>query len=206
LQQIGGKTLLGHIVYRLGFLKSEADIVIATSTAPADDAVADFCTQNNVKCFRGSENNVLSRYYECARLYGYENVARLTADNPFVDIEELAALITSHIRTNADYSQSFSVLPVGVGTEVFTFAALERSFREGHKPNHIEHVNEYIWENPDKFKINVFTDVPEAKRRPDLSLTVDTAEDYEKACYIVENSADEYITTEEALKLCLQYA
>ena len=205
LKNLCDKSLLEHILYRLRYLKSKAEVVIATSLLPADDEVHDFCTGNGVECFRGSEGNVLSRYYECARLYGFQNIVRLTGDNPFVDIEELDNLIESHLRMDADYSHSFSVLPIGVGAEVFTFESLERSFREGNKPNHLEHVNEYILENPREFIINVFSDVRESKRRPDVSLTVDTMEDYKKACFIVENTSDEYITTEEAIKLCLRY-
>ena len=125
----------------------------------------------------------------------------MTADNPFPDIEELDNLIDLHLRSHADYTHSFGVLPVGVGAEIFTFNALEESYKKGMKKNHREHVNEYIQENPDLFKINILS-VPEEKHRPDVRLTVDTREDYLKACFIIEKSSDEYIKTEEAIRLC----
>ena len=205
LKKIGAKSLLEHIIFRLSYLKNKTDIVIATSTSPVDKIVYYFCAEKSIKCFRGSEDNVISRYYECAQYYGFKNIVRLTADNPFVDIEELDNLIESHIYTKADYSHSFEVLPIGVGAEVLTFDALEKSYREGNKPNHFEHINEYIWENPSKFNINVFSDVKKSKQYPNICLTVDTIEDYNKACFIAENCPDEFITTEEAIRLCLQY-
>lgn len=204
LREIGKKTLLEHILFRLTYLKKGFTIVIATSVNPLDDTVQAFCEQKNVKCYRGSEENVLSRYYECAKIYDFENIMRLTADNPFVDIEELERLIKSHIDTNADYSHSFTQLPVGTGAEIFTFKALEKSWQKGTKPNHLEHVNEYIWENPSIFKINILGVKP-TKQFPNIRLTVDTLEDYKRACFIVKNSSNEFITTEEAIKLCLQY-
>lgn len=204
LKNIGNKSLLGHILSRLSRLKSEVCVVIATSIATQDDEVEKFCKKSGVKCFRGSELNVLQRYYLCAKENNFSHIIRLTGDNPFIDTNELDNLIYLHISQDADYSRSFNALPKGVGAEIFTFKALELSYKFGDKENHKEHVNEYIEENEDKFKIAQLEVVGE-KNRPDISLTVDTQEDYKKACFIVENSKSGYISTEEAIKLCLQY-
>ena len=205
LKKIGDKTLLEHILFRLLRLQHDAKVVIATSDLEKDDVLVNFCKVNNISCFRGSETDVLKRYYECAKENNFAHIVRLTGDNPFTDIEELDNLIALHVSSSADYSRSFSSLPKGVGAEIFTFNALEESCLHGHKENHKEHVNEYIEENEEQFSISEL-DVTEVKRRPDISLTVDTQDDYEKACFIVQNSKDEYITTQEAIKLCLQYA
>jgi len=205
LKEIGNKTLLGHIIYRLTYLKHDVEIIVATSQNSKDDKIIDFCVKNNIKYFRGDETNVLERYYLCAQQYCFENIVRLTADNPFVDIEELDKLIDVHIRNRLDFTNSFSVLPVGIGVEIFTFKSLEESFYMGKMPHHLEHVDEYMLENSNIFKTKVINPT-ESKNRPDIRLTVDTEEDYKKACFIVENSKNEYITTEEAIKLCLQYA
>src|SRR3989442_4300877 len=103
---------------------------------PQDDVVSAFCTERRVDCFRGSEHDVVARYYECARQRGFTQVVRLTGDNPFTDVEELDRLIEFHLLGAYDYSSSTEELPVGVGAEIFTFAALERSFQEGHAPHH----------------------------------------------------------------------
>jgi spore coat polysaccharide biosynthesis protein SpsF len=129
----------------------------------------------------------------------------MTADNPFPDIEELDRLINLHIDTKSDFTNSFDVLPVGVGVEIFTFKALEKSYFEGMEPHHIEHVNEYMIEHPDIFKTSILK-VMESKNHPEIRLTVDTDEDYQRACYIVEQSDNEYIKTDEAIQLCLQFA
>ena len=149
--------------------------------------------------------DVLERYYLCAKKYGFRHIVRLTGDNPFVDIEELDRLIELHLDSGSDYSHSFGVLPVGVGAEIFSFEALERSHLEGTEENHREHVNEYIEEHPELFKISVLS-VPVEKNRPRVRLTVDTEEDMVKARRIVVESGTEYITTEEAIELCSQSA
>ena len=204
LKKIGDKNLLKHILFRLSKLKREVKVVIATSDLSKDNELERFCLNNKTLCFRGSEQNVLQRYYLCAKENNFSHIVRLTGDNPFVDIEELDNLIDLHINSHSDYSRSFSVLPKGVGGEIFTFSALELSYKHGKKDNHLEHVNEYIEENEDQFTISEL-EVYKEKNRPEISLTVDTAEDYKKACYIVNHSAEEYITTQEAIKLCLQF-
>lgn len=204
LKPIGDKLLLEHILSRLTKLESETDIIIATSTDSKDDVVEQFCKGKSVRCFRGSEQNVLERYYLCAKQFGFDEIIRLTADNPFVDIEEIDNLIDLFRREKADYAESFDNLPVGIGAEIFTFEALEKDYNESSMPHHFEHVNEYILENPDKFK-TVTLAVPDYKNRPDIRITVDTREDYQKACYIVENCNEEYVSTEIAIKLALDF-
>jgi spore coat polysaccharide biosynthesis protein SpsF len=204
LKQIGDKNLLEHILFRLGRLESKVKVVIATSDLQKDDELEKFCKIHNINCFRGSEQNVLERYYLCAKENNFKHIVRLTGDNPFVDIEELDNLIDLHLHNKSDYSRSFSSLPKGVGSEIFTFNALEISYKNGMKANHKEHVNEYIEENEELFKISELK-VNSEKNRPEISLTVDTLDDYKKACFIVEHSSSEYITTLEAIKLCMQF-
>jgi spore coat polysaccharide biosynthesis protein SpsF len=157
LKKIGNKLLLEHILDRLLSLSHPCRIVIATSNLAQDDAVEAFCQNQKVDCFRGSEQNVLERYYLCAKEYGFGHIMRITGDNPFYDVEELDKLISLHIESKADYSHSFKVLPIGVGAEIFTFEALETSYQKGHEAHHLEHVNEYISDNPNKFNISELT-------------------------------------------------
>ena len=203
LKNIGGKKLLEHIFQRLSFIKNNVTVVLATSLNSKDNIIEEFCLKNNIKCFRGSEENVLDRYYKCAKKYEFEHIVRLTADNPFVDIEELDNLITLHLTKPADYSTSLDALPYGVGTEIFSFKALEESHLKAVKEYHLEHVNEYILDNLNFFSVNVLS-VEDFKNFPLIRLTVDTQDDYEKACFLVKNSKDEILTTKEAIKLCLQ--
>jgi len=204
LKPMAGKKLLDHVIGRLAQLHYPAEIVIATTDLPQDDVVERRGLGMGVSVFRGSETDVLDRYYQCARKNCFDHVVRLTADNPFTDIEELGRLIELHLLDRNDYTHSFGSMPLGVGAEIFTFHALERSTYEGLSPNHREHVNEYIQENSTLFKIGIL-EVSASKSNPTLRLTVDNEEDYRRACAIIEYAPDRWIDTEEAIKLCLQF-
>lgn len=205
LKMVSGKPLLDHVLGRLALLKFPVKVVIATSLQRQDDVIAQYCLNMGLALFRGSETDVLNRYFECASEYDFKHVVRLTADNPFTDIEELQHLIQQHLTQSNDYTHSFGFMPLGVGAEIFTFAALERSAKESYDPNHREHVNEYILENPSLFSVGRL-EVPMAKQRPDLRLTVDSEEDYQRACTITGYAPDRWIGTEEAIQLCLHSA
>jgi spore coat polysaccharide biosynthesis protein SpsF len=201
LRPIAGKPLLAHVTGRLGALRHAARTVVATSIEARDDAIASWCVQTSTDCFRGSETDVLDRYKCCAEHYGFTQIVRLTADNPFVDVEELDRLIDHHLAGRYDYTHSFGMMPLGVGAEIFTLAALRRSYVEGREAHHREHVNEYIPENPGSFRIGVL-DVPRSKRAPELRLTVDTEEDWRRAHTLAEKAPGRWLQTQEAIALC----
>lgn len=205
LRPIGRLPLLGHVVGRLATLEAPTKVVVATSIEVADDAIAVWCVGQGVACFRGSEDDVLGRYYECARVHCLDPVVRLTADNPFTDITELDRLIRQHKAQGNDFTHSFSGLPIGVGAEIFSFAALQRSFCEGAAAHHREHVDEFMIENPALFRTGELQ-VPKEKRQPDVRLTVDTEEDYRRACFIAEHARGAWAGTEEAIELCTRFA
>lgn len=201
LRPIGPYPLLGHVTGRLARLSKSWPFVVATSVDAKDDPIIAWCQQQGVANFRGSENDVLSRYVQCAHHFGFEQIVRLTADNPFTDIEELERLVLHHLEGGFDYTHSFGMMPLGVGAEVFTRDALLRSHAEGQAPNHREHVNEYIQENPGIFRIGVL-DVPAEKRAPELRLTVDTEEDWRRADALVRQAQGRQLGTKEAIALC----
>ena len=204
LLRIGDHLLLEHILLRLATLRRTVTTVIATSDTTRDDVVAEFCAAHSVNCFRGSEQNVLDRYYQCARAYNFQHIIRLTGDNPFPDIEELDQLITLHLAGHFDYSNSFANLPVGVGAEIFTFAALQQSWQQGKEAHHLEHVNEYMLEHPEIFATALLT-VGTVKNKPHVRLTVDTADDYQRACYIVQASGMRHVATPQAIALAEEF-
>ncbi len=204
LKTIHDRTLLDHIIDRLALRKEESTVVIATSTLPGDDAIEAWCAKKGVLCFRGDEQNVLSRYYLCAKEQQFDHIVRMTADNPFPDIEEIDRLIAYHISEGNDFTESFSQLPIGVGAEIFSFKALSEDMDKASMPHHFEHVDEYILENMNLFKTETLT-VPKEKNLPDVRLTVDTKEDYERACYIAAHSKTGLATTVEAVRLAREF-
>jgi spore coat polysaccharide biosynthesis protein SpsF len=201
LRPIVGKSLLAHVLGRLATLDFPVRIVVATSDLPQDDPIAEHAAARGVAVFRGSELDVLDRYYRCAVEYGFDHVVRLTGDNPFTDVDELRRMIELHLTEGNDYTHSFGVLPLGAGAEIFTFEALERSAKAGDDPRHREHVNEYILDHLDAFRVGVLQ-VEAAKSRPDVRLTVDTEEDYRRACAIAGHDPGRWIGTQEAIRLC----
>ncbi len=205
LMPIGDMPLLAHVVRRLSGLRHAATVVVATTTEAGDEAIVRWCEREGVPCFRGSESDVLERYFRCAKQYDLDPIVRLTADNPFTDVAELDRLIDQHVAEGNDFTHSFASLPIGVGAEVFGFAALARSAREGRAPHHREHVDEYLLENPALFRTGAL-DAPAAKRRPNVRLTVDTPEDYRRACFIAEHARGRWVGTEEAIELCSRFA
>jgi spore coat polysaccharide biosynthesis protein SpsF len=201
LRRIGDLPLLGHVLGRLSQSKFDLQVVVATSALPADAAIAAYCETLRTRCFRGSELDVLDRYYQCARQFHFDHIVRLTADNPFTDIEELDRLITRHLHDGNAFTHSFGTLPIGVGAEIFSALALERSWQKGLESHHREHVDEYLLEHPDEFKTGML-DIPAAKTAPGLRLTVDTEDDWWLADSLARQAGHGWLTTERIIALC----
>lgn len=204
LMPVGDRNILEHILERISLLNKEVFTVIATSKAQNSNSIEKFCKEHNTECLRGSETNVLERYYEVAVKYNLNNIVRLTADNPFYDIEELDALIDEHIDKQYDYTDSYSVLPIGVGAAIFSFDALKKVYEKSSLPHHFEHVDEYLLENKSDFKTGVLLAKAD-KCYPNVRLTIDTKEDYKRACYIANHSSTRNVTTQEAIRLFYEY-
>jgi len=204
LAAIDDEVLLAHVVGRVRLVRPSVALVVATSSSAPDDAIVDFCERSRIACFRGSEADVLARYADCAALYRFDHVVRLTADNPFTDVAELGRLIELHVTEAADYSHAFGQLPIGVGAEIFRREALERAARLGTAANHREHVNEYILEHPAEFRVSTLL-VPESKRASSVRLTVDVPDDLRRARWIARESSTRYVETEEAIRLATAY-
>ena len=106
--------------------------MVATSTAPADDAIEKMCRENGVPCYRGSENDVLDRFYHAARAEKAAQVVRITADCPLIDPEVIDRVVRRFQRGDLDYASNAMVrsYPDGLDTEIFSFSALERAWHE----------------------------------------------------------------------------
>jgi len=102
LKKIGNKTLLEILVNRIKKVKNLDDIIIATSTNPKDKKIEELAEKLSVKCYRGSEENVLERYVEASKLISADIIVRVTADNPLTDPQEIDNLILSHINQKND--------------------------------------------------------------------------------------------------------
>jgi spore coat polysaccharide biosynthesis protein SpsF len=118
-----GKPLLQWIVDSLKKSKLISQIVLASSTDTANDPLEDFCRRNSIVFFRGSENDVLSRFVTVSEESTFDHVVRVTGDNPVLDVEMLDFVCLEHITKDADYTSSVG-LPVGMNIEVVRASCL----------------------------------------------------------------------------------
>lgn len=175
---LGGKTVLEWVVHRTLLASGCGEVVIATSDLAQDDQIEDLCRRIGVACFRGSERDVLDRYYHAARLFGAEAVARITSDCPLLDPRLLDAIIATQADEHADYVSADGV-PTGLAQEAFSVEILERAWSEATLPDEREHVMfYYVTRRPDRFKV-VILPPPAGLELPDWRLTLDTPEDFE---------------------------
>lgn len=154
LLQIAGKPMLWHVVNRVRRAKHLDHILVATSTAPLDTVLADFCRWHDIDCFRGSQNDVLDRYLQAARYARADAVVRLTADCPLHAPNVIDAVIAAFHSANFDYVSNVDppTYPDGLDTEVFRVSALERAWWEAAKPSEREHVTPYLRDPANGFR------------------------------------------------------
>lgn len=157
LADIHGRPMLTWLLDRIASVKEIDDIVVATTENADDDELAAWLRDQNIACFRGSENDVLDRFYHCATTHHADIIVRVTADDPLKDpgiVRDAIAAVRDNPGTDYCSSSLNPTFPEGLDIEVFRFAALERCFREARLPSEREHVTPYIWKNPSQFKLD----------------------------------------------------
>jgi spore coat polysaccharide biosynthesis protein SpsF len=178
LADLAGCPLLERVVGRAKRAKLLQLVAIATTDRPTDDAVAALCDKIGVACFRGSEDDVLDRYYQAAKTFAAETVVRLTADCPLLDPDVIDRAVRCFQAGDFDYLSNGveRTYPDGLDTEVFRFTALERAWREARLKSEREHVTPYLYKHPELFRLG------SEKNDRDFSAlrwTVDEPEDLE---------------------------
>jgi spore coat polysaccharide biosynthesis protein SpsF len=181
-----GITVLGQVIRRLGRTEKVDEIAVATTTNGEDDSIEAIAGKERIICFRGSEKDVLSRYYHCAKQNDLEIVVRITSDCPCVDPGIIDDVAAEHVAHKAEYTSNTleRTYPHGLDVEVFSFDALERTFKEAREPFEREHVTPYLYRSG-KFKI-AGIEAPPKLRRPDIRVTLDTLEDYALLCAVYD--------------------
>lgn len=181
MMDLAGRPLLMHVVNRVCASRGIDEVIVATTTKDLDDVVERFCQEHSVKCFRGDEQDVLNRFYQTAKDHVADIIIRVTADCPLLDPQLLSAMIEQFVRRTAervrvDYLSNTlkRTYPRGLDAEIFSFAALEKAWKEARQPEDREHVTSYIWKHPEHFYLQNYS------QREDLSFhrwTVDVKED-----------------------------
>lgn len=184
--ELSGKPLIWHVVNRVRKSTKVDEVVVATTTNPLDDKLYEWCISNSVPVTRGSENDVLNRFYETAKKFNADVVVRITADDPFKEPLLIDEAVDALVAQKADYvCNNFPpTYPEGTDVEVLTFKALETQELNSKSDYEREHVTQYIYHNPDDFKmLNLSND-------EDLSYlrwTIDTEKDFEMVKLIYDN-------------------
>jgi len=190
--------MLGHIVRRVRAVPAIHEVVVAVPDDVANEGLRQFCRQNGIAVFAGSENDVLDRFYKAAQFHKGDPVLRITADCPLVDPKLIGRLINTYrsgaydyfaVAAGADASRLQSGrFPDGLDTECFSFAALEQAWQEATDPRDREHVTRFIWRHKDRFHCGQLYSENDYGH---LRLTVDHPNDFALVEKIYEELYDE---------------
>lgn len=168
------KTIISEIIESVKGLSEISNVIVATSTSKVNNGLESYLDSLKVECYRGSENDVLSRFYEIVLKYKFEYVIRLTGDNPIVDNQLLKEFIHNFISNDLDYSCSKN-LPMGCNFEMMKASEIIKAYENTEDLFDKEHVTPYIKKNAIKNEYFFFDNIRVINN---LRLTIDYASDY----------------------------
>jgi spore coat polysaccharide biosynthesis protein SpsF len=193
LTDLGGDTVLARVVSRARRCSLVNDVAVATSTDPDDDAIVKECQRLRIRAFRGSEQDVLDRYYRTAQETKAEAVVRITSDCPLIDPGVSDKIIQAFLDVRPDYASNVleRTYPRGLDTEVMTFTALESAWQNAREPHQREHVTPYLYQHPERFRL---LSVTGERDYGQYRWTLDTPEDLEflRAVYARRGESEDF--------------
>jgi spore coat polysaccharide biosynthesis protein SpsF len=195
-----GKPMLYHLINRLKTVSLLDDIVLATTTNSSDDILEEFANKIGIGCFRGNENDVMSRVIGAASSVNADVVVEITGDCPIIDPQIVEQAIQIYKINDADYVSNAHIrsYPDGMDVQVFSLDTLKGSADMTNSPLDREHVTLHIRNNPNIFKhLHLFA--PPEIYWPELGLTLDEVDDYELLKKIIEHFAQQYNLTYSCL-------
>ncbi|MCK5082502.1 MAG: glycosyltransferase family protein [Candidatus Omnitrophica bacterium] len=188
MKSVLGKPLLEYLLERLQRVEKSDEICVATTTKLQEQSILDVCSRMSVKTFRGSEEDVLQRYFLAAQYLKADAIVRVTSDCPLIDPAEIDKLIGCYLENLNRYDYIADgpkrSYPWGMGSEIFSFEALKQAYENAKSKPEREHVTPYIYWNPHLFRLGNLAYKEDQK---DHRWTVDTPEDFELVTKIIEN-------------------
>ncbi len=189
LMKVGGQAMLAYEIKRIRQAKKIDKIVVATSVNRLDDKIEKLCRQIGAACFRGSENDVLDRYYKCWLEYPqYDNIVRLTGDCPLIDSHVIDEVISFFAAGGYDYAcnaaRNEETFPDGLDVEIFKKSVLIEAAEKSELPSDREEVTEYIHRLKKFKKGNLSAPYDWSHFR----LTVDEKADFEVIKFLAQKS------------------
>ncbi|TCS83310.1 cytidylyltransferase domain-containing protein [Tepidibacillus fermentans] len=204
LKKVLDKPLLEYQIERIQRSKHLHEIVIATTTNETDNPIVELANKLGINVYRGSEEDVLSRYHEAAIQYGADIIVRLTSDCPVIDPKVVDNVIQYYLENQSRYDYVSNTLtrsyPRGMDTEVFTFQALKESYNEAEEKHEREHVTPFIYLRPNRYSLGSVQYITD---KSTYRWTVDTPEDFELIRRIIENlyPSNPHFTLEDTITL-----
>ena len=178
--------ILNILIERIKKIKQIGKIIVATTKLKSDQKIVNFCKNNKILFFKGSEKDVLERYYETAKKFKLKNIIRLTSDCPLIDPDMLEKMINNFNKYKIDfYSNTVPhpcKFPDGSDIEIFNFKTLKKTHNKAFLPSEREHVTFYMWKHK-KFKTK------KLNAKKDLSnyrYTVDYPNDFKLICSMID--------------------
>ena len=193
-------TVLDYLINQLKHSKLLGKIIIATTNLEEDNAIVNFAKKNKIEYFRGESDDVLDRYYQCAKNFSSDNILRITADNPLVDPTVIDDLIINYQKSSCDYASTnlARTYPFGIDAEIFSFNTLEKTWKNAILPSEREHVSPYMKKNSKIFKqFNLRNKI----KVPLVRLTIDREVDLELFRIVISKITDRPILMNNILEL-----
>lgn len=182
LLNLGDYKLIEWVIQRSTKSTTIDKLILATTEKKSDDILCQIAKDNNLDVFRGSEENVLERFYKASSIFKPNYITRICADNPFISSIEIDSLYNYFIKKNLDYScnhqeRNNNGYPDGFGAEILCYKTLNISYKQAKTQQQQEHVTKYIYENTKQFKID-YMQARKSIKNPNLKFDIDTNEDY----------------------------
>ncbi len=157
-------------------------MILATSINSENDTLEELARNESIVCYRGSEDDVLDRFYQVTRREkDFRFIIRVCGDNPLIDPLEVDRLVRFHQRGEYDYSFNHipyddNGYPDGVGAEILSQDMLKYIWEKADQAHQREHCLDYVWDNMSQFKVGILK-ARKSIRRPNVKLDIDTEED-----------------------------
>jgi len=193
-------SILHFILNQLKFSQCIEKIVVATTNLEDDNIIVERLKHLKIDYFRGSSDDVLDRYYQCAKKFSFSTIVRITSDNPLIDPTIVDKIITKFQSDKFDYVSNTikRTYPYGTEVEVFSFNTLEILWKNSKKPSEREHVTPYIYNNLEKFQTY---NVENTENLSHFRYTVDRENDLQLVKLIISKITKRPILMNDILEL-----
>ena len=191
-------TVLDYVISQVKYSKKIEKIVVATTDLIEDDSICKYANLQKIECFRGSSEDVLDRFYQCAKENSAKTIVRITADNPLIDPNIIDMIINEYNECDFITNTLERTFPYGTEVEVFSFASLKKAWESAKKPSEREHVTPFIRNPKNKF---ILKNIKNQKNISNFRYTIDQLEDLQLVKEIIKNISTRPIFLQDIIKL-----